>query len=288
MELKHLAHFQTIVQYGNMTRAAEALMVAQPNLSRTLTALEQEIGTPLFHREKGKLVLSEAGQMLFDMTMRIFPDIDETVQKIRASSGGGVSPVKISMAATSKLSECIAGFHRQHPDILLYQTICNDSQLLRLLLQRETDIGIAMNEIDNPVIASIELAKFRVGVGVSRKHPLAKQDTICLRELREHRFVCNEAGINQTLTERICRQAGFSPKEAFVTGDNHVISMQMESADYVVLFPMEEDGQETPLKILRITDFPQQVTLWACYNRLKPLSQPARALLEQIRQFYSK
>lgn len=286
MELRQMHQFQTIVQYENLTKAAEALMMAQPNLSRALAALEQEIGTPLFQREKGRLVLNESGQLLFEMTQRILPDIEETVRRIRDNSGSSISCVRISMASVNTVNECIAQFHQSHPELLLYQTTCSEKQLYQLLMQRETDIGITMTEFHDPLIAMMELGTFEVAVGVAMGHPLASRSEIALHELSQYKFLCNEIGINQELTEQICRRAGFSPCEALVLGDNHLIESQMERMEYVTLFPLESKKQDIPMKILRIVDVPQQVTLWACYNRMKPPAVPVRELLELMRNFY--
>lgn len=288
MELRQLYQFQAIVQYGNLTRAAEALLMAQPNLSRTLRALEKELGTPLFEREKGRLILNTSGKKLYELTQRIFQDIEETVQNIRNSCGSAIPCLRLSMTAISTVSECIAQFHQAHPDILLYQTNCSEKQLFHLLLQRETDLGITMKYFHEPMISMVQLARFEVAAGVSPGHPLAQQDWVRWDELQQYRFLCNETGINQGLTEQLCHQAGFSPREALVLGDNHLINSQMAQRKYVTLFPLESTHQQIPMKVLHIQDRPQYVTLWACYNRTKPPTGPARELLEQMQRFYQE
>lgn len=63
MELRHLKYFVTIADEGSITKAAEKLLIAQPPLSRQLQYLEEEIGTPLFVRGRGRqTVLTEAGE----------------------------------------------------------------------------------------------------------------------------------------------------------------------------------------------------------------------------------
>lgn len=286
MELRQLYQFQTIVQYGNLTKAAEALYVAQPNMSRTLSALEKEVGAPLFYREKGRLVLNESGRLLFELCQRIFPDIEDTVRKIRDRNDSTLSCIRISMTSIHTVSECIGRFHQKNPEILLYQTTCTEKQLFQLLMQRETDVGITMNEIHDPLIASVKLADFEVVVGVSGAHPLASRTKIALQELQHYRFLCNSTGINQQMTERICRRAGFAPREALVLEDSYLIDRQMEQMEYVTLVPLEWKQQEIPMKLLKIVDYPQQVSLWACYNRMKPPPRPIQDLLEQMKAFY--
>ena len=57
MELRVLKYFLAIANERNITRAAEKLHITQPTLSRQLQDLEEELGTPLFTREKRRMTL---------------------------------------------------------------------------------------------------------------------------------------------------------------------------------------------------------------------------------------
>ena len=52
MELSQLRYFITVAELGNMSKAAEALFVSQPNLSTSISRLEEEVGVPLFDRRR--------------------------------------------------------------------------------------------------------------------------------------------------------------------------------------------------------------------------------------------
>lgn len=64
MELRVLKYFLAVARHRNITRAAEELHLTQPTLSRQLQDLEEELGTPLFTREKRRMELTEAGLFL--------------------------------------------------------------------------------------------------------------------------------------------------------------------------------------------------------------------------------
>ena len=61
MEFRVLKYFLAIARQQNITRAAEELHLTQPTLSRQLQDLEEELGAPLFTREKRRMELTEAG-----------------------------------------------------------------------------------------------------------------------------------------------------------------------------------------------------------------------------------
>ena len=64
MELRVLRYFLTLAREENISRAAEALYITQPTLSRQLAELEEELGVRLFERGKRKIVLTEDGILL--------------------------------------------------------------------------------------------------------------------------------------------------------------------------------------------------------------------------------
>src|SRR5579884_288410 len=62
MELRQLTYFLSAAQTQNFRKAAELCLVAQPELSRQIAALEAELGVPLFKRVKQRVILTPAGQ----------------------------------------------------------------------------------------------------------------------------------------------------------------------------------------------------------------------------------
>ena len=63
MEFKDLLYILTIAKYGKVSTAASELFIAQSSLSQYLTKLENELGTPLFYRSRGRLSLTPAGEL---------------------------------------------------------------------------------------------------------------------------------------------------------------------------------------------------------------------------------
>ena len=64
MELRTLRYFLAVCEHGTMSRAAEALHVTQPALSRQIAALERELGTPLLERHSRSVTPTEKGLYL--------------------------------------------------------------------------------------------------------------------------------------------------------------------------------------------------------------------------------
>lgn len=63
MEWQQLEYFQTLARIQHVTRAAEAMSLSQPALSRSIARLEEELGVPLFERQGRTIMLNRYGQL---------------------------------------------------------------------------------------------------------------------------------------------------------------------------------------------------------------------------------
>lgn len=122
MNLEQLRGFVSVAELGHFTRAAERLHVAQPTLSRQVATLERGLGTELFHRARGNLSLTAAGELLLPRAQRMLAE----AETIRAESAElrGLRRGRVSIGATptlciSLVAEALRAFRAAHPDIEL-------------------------------------------------------------------------------------------------------------------------------------------------------------------------
>ena len=94
IELRHLQALAAIGDQGSITAAAAALHVAQPALSRTLSQLEDRVGTQLVERTTRSLELTASGQLLWEKAHRILQSVDEAVKEATA----GPAPLRVGYA----------------------------------------------------------------------------------------------------------------------------------------------------------------------------------------------
>src|SRR5438067_443502 len=83
VELHQLRYFVTVAERRHFTRAARDLRIAQPSVSRAIRVLEEELGTPLFHRMKGNVALTAAGEVLLPWARRVLADVDGASLEVR-------------------------------------------------------------------------------------------------------------------------------------------------------------------------------------------------------------
>src|SRR3954452_2653546 len=83
MQLHQLAYFVAVAEHRHFTRAAEEMRVAQPSLSQQIRTLEHDLGAPLFHRIRGNVSLTEAGEVLLPIARRILAETESARLAIR-------------------------------------------------------------------------------------------------------------------------------------------------------------------------------------------------------------
>src|ERR1700730_10620113 len=87
MEVHQLAYFESVSRHLHFTRAAEELHVAQPSVSQQIRKLESELGTPLFHRMKRQVALTEAGKTFLPHARAVLRRLDEARVEVQELSG---------------------------------------------------------------------------------------------------------------------------------------------------------------------------------------------------------
>ncbi|MFD8500608.1 LysR family transcriptional regulator [Amycolatopsis sp. NPDC059657] len=122
MELRQVEYFVAVVDHGGVTKAAEALFLAQPSLSQAVRQLERELGAELFDRTGRHLVLTAAGRSFLEPARRILEDAERArgaVSAVSGLTGGRLDIAALAGLTTDPLPELAGRFHRKHPGVLL-------------------------------------------------------------------------------------------------------------------------------------------------------------------------
>ena len=142
MTLRHFHIFSTVCKKESITKAAEELNMAQPAVSFAIRELESYYGTKLFERMNRRLYITDAGKQLLvyaDSVLAQCNEAKDVLSDINAMTqirlGANVS------VGNSWLQNCIDGFEKIHPEIPIYTSVQNSSQLEKQLLYNNLDFA---------------------------------------------------------------------------------------------------------------------------------------------------
>ena len=218
MEVHQLAYFESVSRHLHFTRAADELNVAQPSVSQQIRKLETELGTPLFHRMKRRVALTEAGQRFLPHARAVLQQLEEArveVQELTGLRKGTLSVGAPPSAGTHLFPRALAAFSQRHPGIGLSFREGGSRTLVHLLEQGELDLAVVIQPIRHPALETMPLLEEELLLAVPLGHPLAEtRGRLPLAQLRDEAFVMLREGAydlrDQTLAA--CRKVGFEPR----------------------------------------------------------------------------
>jgi LysR family transcriptional regulator, salicylic acid-responsive activator of bsdBCD len=160
MDLKRLKYFCTIVEQGQLLRAAQVLHMSQPPLSQRLKELEDELGVTLMERVGRRMRPTEAGLELYERAQAIFRQLDETREAVLAAALERPETLRIGVSPTcrSRLVQSFAAIHEAYPALQI-SAVCADSSTLEYMLyQRQVDFALLQRPVRDDIYHIEDLA----------------------------------------------------------------------------------------------------------------------------------
>ncbi|QHF21109.1 LysR family transcriptional regulator [Rathayibacter sp. VKM Ac-2762] len=145
MDLEQLTGFVEVARLGSFTRAAEELHLAQPSLSRRIAALEQDLGSELFHRARSGSTLTPAGELLLPLARRMLADAGSVRRELAELAGLERGRVRFGATPTlciSLVAEVLHAFHSAHPAVELHLAEDGSRSLFDQLARGELDLAL--------------------------------------------------------------------------------------------------------------------------------------------------
>lgn len=219
-ELRHLIYFREVARHLHFRRAAEALAVAQPALSRQVQQLENALQCPLFVRTKRTVALTPAGLALRDRVEPLLRTLKSIPGELRALTEGQVGQVRVAftgLAMATVLPGILREFQKRHPGIRVELNESPTAAQVPALRAGEIACGFFHPDRPTPGLKTRELLRERNGVLLSREYALAARPNLRLRDLAATPFVMFPRAHNPGFYDKIltaCSRAGFTPQIA--------------------------------------------------------------------------
>ena len=215
MTLDQLRIFVAVAERQHVTRAAQALNLAQSAASHAIAALETRYETKLFNRVGRRIELTEAGRVFLTEARAVLARADAAELALGEFSGltrGTLSVQASQTIAGYWLPRHLVAFRKAHPQIQIRLTIGNTAQVAAAVETGTAELGFVEGAVENDRFASTPVARDQLVVVVGSGHPWAERARLTPGDLRDGGWVLREPGSGtRSVFEGSLRKLGIEP-----------------------------------------------------------------------------
>lgn len=197
LNLLHMKHALTVAKTGSLSSASKALLIAAPNISRSIKELEKELGIIIFERTQNGMVLTPEGEEFINLAKGILGQIEE-VEKFYKTGAKRKQKFSVSVPRACYISEAFANFSKSFTkdaaEVFYKET--NSQRTLHNLQNREYKLGIiryAENYdkyfkamLDEKGFVYEQITEFTYSLIMSKESPLAQKQEITFADLTNY------------------------------------------------------------------------------------------------------
>ena len=216
--------FLNIAKYRNLSKAAEAMYISQPSLSKTLQRFEEGIKIKLFTRGNHGVELTAEGEYLYPIMESLYENLNVAIDKAAGLADMYPKTIRIAMPATYDVSSgyteairVINDFEVKHPEIMLIHSLGSFKELRQALDSQKVDLVVTLDSVvKNASNVSYKIiSEFKMFLAIAADHPLSSKEVLPINELNSeivYREGVNSREIDTAVTLGQCERMGFTPR----------------------------------------------------------------------------
>ncbi len=300
MLLSQLNYFRVVARYQHISRAAEALMVAQPALSATISKLEKELGVPLFNRQGRNIELNEAGRRLLVHADFVFEQLEAMEQSLAQTKEILENEFTLSVSNSMFLNGWLQQFVLDNPKIRLRQKMLSENQMLEALLEESIDVALGEFDQDIPGIVRKTIVEDEYVITIPKGHPLAEKQEIFFADIQNENIVALPSNTIFKIADRMFAQRECKPNVVF-EGNQRMMTKMMHlnrgilfasrQMLYMPYLSKDRFFNELPsyeVIVRSIADLECHYHLALCWKEERELPMMARKFIDAMEQSYPK
>ncbi len=248
MDLRQLEMLRAVAEAGSFTGAGRKLHVSQSAVSRQILMLEDELQESLFTRAGRKIRITASGDVLLQLSRRVFADIQETSASIRDKQrtlSGTLQLVGGMTVCMYDFPPLLKEYRRLHPKVEVKVTTGTTARLTRRLSSGLVDLGLLTLPVNDPNLVSVPVMREELLLVTSPSHPLVREKHITAQHLVGQPFVLFEHGSNsrRVIDEFFVREH-IAPRIVTATENVEIIKAMVRVGLGVSIIPYQAVARE--------------------------------------------
>jgi DNA-binding transcriptional LysR family regulator len=215
MTLEQLRIFVAVAERQHVTKAAQALNLAQSAASHAISALEARHDTKLFNRVGRRIELTEAGRIFLVEARSVLARADAAelaLSELGSMNRGTLSIQASQTIASYWLPRHLAAFRRAYPHMHIRVAIGNTAQVAAAVQDGTAELGFVEGAVENKDFASTPVARDQLIVVVAPAHPWTGRARLTPDDLVQGEWVLRESGSGtRSVFESALAELGIKP-----------------------------------------------------------------------------
>jgi DNA-binding transcriptional LysR family regulator len=278
-DLRHLRHFIAVAEQLHFGRAAAALHISQPPLSRSIRDLEVRLGVTLLARTRRKVELTPEGARFLEDARRLLAQLERAVLDVgsmAAGQGGQLRLGFVSLADFGVLPALLKAYKSTRPGVALALREMLSPDQAAALAAGELDFGLLLPPVTGADLEHVVVQRERFVAALPSRHRLAREGgrnagRLAVRELAGEAFVMAPREIAPGLHDIVAAltaRAGFAPRVAQEAIQMQTVVSLVSSGLGVALVPASVANLGRRGVVYReIADAHPKLDLWLAWRR---------------------
>jgi DNA-binding transcriptional LysR family regulator len=294
LQLPYLVTFSKAAELSNFSGAAKALRLSQAAVSQRVQALEKALGKSLFRRKGGRVLLTPAGQKLYEYAQRILDLHRETRREVtgqEAPLSGELLLAASSVPGEYLLPALLSTFGQKHPHVRVRATVTDSMSVMAQVERGDVSLGLVGRKDKKPNLEFRYLASDRMVLVVPPGHALGRRKKVSVKHLSSHAIILRESGSGlRDCFEKSLERAGRSLGDLTVAlelGSNEGIKAAViRGVGMAVLstYAVQKELRSGTLVALEVSDLRCDRDMFIVRDKRRVLPLPARLFLTFLEQ----
>ena len=287
MNFHQLRVFYEVAKSKSFTEAAEKLYLTQPAVTLQIHNMEVYYNIKLFEHAGKHILLTRAGEVLFDFAEKIFNLerlAEEAIADFKKLDKGVLKIDAVFTFADYYLPILLEAFYKKYPGITLHIQTGNTSQIIENTLLHRNDIAFVAYRPETDKLVAKEFVSDRLVGVVSPRHKFAQRESITLQELNGEPLLLREQGSSpRKIVEEVLKIKGISPQIVMESGSTAAIKRAVEAEMGMAILSrqaVEREIRAGLFKELHFSDAEVSYQFFLIHHRDKYLSTLLKAFLE--------
>jgi DNA-binding transcriptional LysR family regulator len=289
MNLNQLKIFYYAAKNGNLSNAANELFITQPAVTKGIQRLQEHYEIKLIDFVGKKLMLTDAGEILYQIAEKIFEmekQAEESIRDFQQRKRGQIKILSSESFGDYYLPRIIIPFSKAYPLIRVSMNILPTEQVVEKTASLNCDLGFISYPVEHKKLSVKEVLEDKLVIITAPDHPLMHKKNLRPKDLEGHSFIMHEKGsAPRRAIEELIRKNNISIGIPLELSSNRAIKRAVEERAGIALISMKVANEEIRakrLKAVNLVDPSMTRKFYLIHHKDKYISESLRLMMDMV------